>query len=141
MRIVESIISASTFTIPLQNSVYQNLNQNCNTLHSEHLIYESCMEGGVNMQSNLKLTRFKPIKTVGPDMFGLRLDMSGLGWICSVLGQICLVKLDHALRKSRSGSKMMSLSSDMLTACKLNTIELREIKVTTRSNLNTRNHT
>jgi hypothetical protein len=53
--------------------------------------------GGVNMQSNLKLTRSIPVKTVGPDMSGLRLDMSGLGWICSVLGQICLVKLDHAL--------------------------------------------
>jgi hypothetical protein len=34
----------------------------------------------------------------------------------------------------------MNLSLDKLTACKLNTIELREIKGITRSNLNTRNH-
>jgi hypothetical protein len=42
------------------------------------------------------------------------------------------------------GAKMMSLGHDKhdkVTACKLNTIELREFKRTTRSNLNTRNHT
>jgi hypothetical protein len=60
--------------------------------------------------------------------------MSGLGWICPV-------KLDHTPRKSRSRAKMMSLSPNKLTTCKLNTIELREIKGTTISNLNTRNHT
>jgi hypothetical protein len=36
---------------------------------------------------------------------------------------------------------MMTLGSDKLTACKLNTIEHREIKGTTRSTLITRNHT
>jgi hypothetical protein len=36
---------------------------------------------------------------------------------------------------------MKNLDPDKLTAYKLNTIELREIKGTTRSNLNTRNHT
>jgi hypothetical protein len=61
--------------------------------------------------------------------------MSGLG------GRICLVKLNLTLWKSRSGAKMINLGPDKLTACKLNTIELREIKGTTRSNLNTRNHT
>jgi hypothetical protein len=35
----------------------------------------------------------------------------------------------------------MNLGPDKLTTRKLNTIELREIKGTTRSNLNTRNHT
>jgi hypothetical protein len=36
---------------------------------------------------------------------------------------------------------MVNLGPDRLTACKLTTLELREIKGTTRSNLNTRNHT
>jgi hypothetical protein len=49
--------------------------------------------------------------------------------------------LKHALWKSRSGAKMINLGLNKLTAAKLNTIELREIKGTTRSNLNTRNHT
>jgi hypothetical protein len=53
----------------------------------------------MNRQSNLKLTRFKPFKTVGPDMSGLGSDMSGLGRICPVLSRICLVKLDHVMRK------------------------------------------
>jgi hypothetical protein len=35
----------------------------------------------------------------------------------------------------------MNLGPDKLTTHKLNTIELREINGTTRSNLNTRNHT
>jgi hypothetical protein len=35
----------------------------------------------------------------------------------------------------------MNLGLDKLTAHRLNTIELREIKGTTRNNLNTRNHT
>jgi hypothetical protein len=35
----------------------------------------------------------------------------------------------------------MNLGPDKLTDCKLNTIELREIKGTSRSNLITRNHT
>jgi hypothetical protein len=94
----------------------------------------------VNRQSNIKLTRFKSIKTVGPDMSGLGSEMFGLGRICLVLGRICPVKLNHALQKSRPGAKMMGLDPDKLTACKLNTIELREFKGTTRSNLNTRNH-
>jgi hypothetical protein len=74
-------------------------------------------------------------------MSGLRSDMSELGRICPILGQVCLVKLDHALQKSRSGAKMMNLSPNKLTTCNLNTIELREIKGTTRSNLNTKNPT
>jgi hypothetical protein len=41
---------------------------------------ESCPEGGgVNEQSNMKLTRFKPNKTVGSYMSGLKLDMSDFG--------------------------------------------------------------
>jgi hypothetical protein len=36
---------------------------------------------------------------------------------------------------------MMNLGPDKLTACKLNTIELREIRRTTGSNLITKNHT
>jgi hypothetical protein len=74
-------------------------------------------------------------------MSGLRSDMSGLSRICPILGQLCLVKLDHALQKSRSGAKIMNLSPNKLMTCNLNTIELREIKGTTRSNLNTRNPT
>jgi hypothetical protein len=74
-------------------------------------------------------------------MSDFKSDMSGLGQICPVWSRICPIKLDHELRKSRSGAKMMSLAPDKFTACKLNTIELREIKGTTRSNLNTRNHT
>jgi hypothetical protein len=35
----------------------------------------------------------------------------------------------------------MNLGPVMLMSCKLNTKELREIKGTTRDNLNTRNHT
>jgi hypothetical protein len=34
---------------------------------------------------------------------------------------------------------MMNLNPDQLTTCKLNTIELREIKGKTRNNLNSRN--
>jgi hypothetical protein len=45
------------------------------------------------------------------------------------------------VRKSRSGDKMMNLGPDKLMACKLNTIELREIKGTSRSNINSRNQT
>jgi hypothetical protein len=36
---------------------------------------------------------------------------------------------------------MMNLGPDKLTACKINTIELREIKGTTRSKINSRNQT
>jgi hypothetical protein len=36
---------------------------------------------------------------------------------------------------------MMNLSPDKLTSCKLNTIELREIKGATISNLSSRNQT
>jgi hypothetical protein len=45
------------------------------------------------------------------------------------------------LWKSRLGAKTMNIGPDKLTTYKLNTIELREIKGTTRSNLITRNHT
>jgi hypothetical protein len=43
--------------------------------------------------------------------------------------------------KIRSGVKTMNLDPDKLTACMLNTIELRKIRRTTRSNLMTMNHT
>jgi hypothetical protein len=36
---------------------------------------------------------------------------------------------------------MMNLGPNKLTACKLDTIELREIEGTTRSNLNSKNQT
>jgi hypothetical protein len=74
-------------------------------------------------------------------MFGLRSDMSGLGWIFTVWGRICLVKLDLVQRKSRPGAKTMNLGPDKLTTCKLSTKKLRENKGTPRNNLNTRNHT
>jgi hypothetical protein len=54
-------------------------------------------------------------------------------------GQICPVKQEHMLRKNKSGAKTMNLGPEKLTACKLNTIELREIKGTTRNNINSRN--
>jgi hypothetical protein len=60
-------------------------------------------------------------------MSSLRLDMSGQTGSRTVEKEI--------------GSKMMNLGPDKLMTCMLNTIELREIKGTTRSNLNTRNHT
>jgi hypothetical protein len=59
----------------------------------------------------------------------------------SGLCRICLVKLDLAQQKSRLGAKMINLGPDKLMPCKLNTIELIEIRRTTRSNLITRNHT
>jgi hypothetical protein len=67
-------------------------------------------------------------------MSDLMLDMSRLS-------QICPIKLDLTLRKSRSGAKMMNLDLNKLTTCKLNTKKLRENKGPTRSNLNTRNYT
>jgi hypothetical protein len=88
----------------------------------------------VNRQSNLKHTKFKPIKIIGPDMSGLRLDIYGLH-------RICPIKQEHTLRKSRSGGKTMNLDPDKFTTSNLNTIELRKIKGTTRSKLNYRNKT
>jgi hypothetical protein len=67
-------------------------------------------------------------------MSGLRSDTSGLV-------QICLVKLDLTHWKSRSGAKTMNLGPDKLMTCKISTKKLIENKGTTRSNLNTRNHT
>jgi hypothetical protein len=58
----------------------------------------------------------------------------------SSLGLDISVKLDLALRKSRSEAKIVNLGPDKIMACKLNTTELRAIKGTTRSNLNIRNH-
>jgi hypothetical protein len=60
-------------------------------------------------------------------MSGFRSDMSGLCRICLSWGQICPVKPEHAQQKSRSGAKTMNLGPDKLTACKLTTLELREI--------------
>jgi hypothetical protein len=69
-------------------------------------------------------------------MSDLRSDMSRLHRIC---GRICPIKQKHMLRKSRSRDKTMNLSHDKLIACKLNTMELREIKETNRSNINSKN--
>jgi hypothetical protein len=66
------------------------------------------------------------------------LGLNGYVWFG---GWVCLVKLDLTLQKSRPRAKIMHLGPDKNTAHKLNTIELREIKGTTRSNINTRNHT
>jgi hypothetical protein len=74
-------------------------------------------------------------------MSGLRSDMFRLCRICLAWGRICSVKQEHALWKSISGAKKMNLGLDKLTTYKLTTLELREIKGTTRSNINTRNHT
>jgi hypothetical protein len=74
-------------------------------------------------------------------MSSLRPEMSRLGRICFVWGWIYLVKLDLEQQKSRSGAKTMSLGPDKLTTCKLSIKKLSENKETTRSNLNTRNHT
>jgi hypothetical protein len=68
-------------------------------------------------------------------MFGLRLDMSELCQICLAWGRICRVKQEHALWKSRSGAKTMNLGPDKLIACKLNIIDLREIKEIIREQL------
>jgi hypothetical protein len=77
-------------------------------------------------------------------MSDLRSDMSGISQICLPWGPDMSRKTESHAAESRLGAKMMSLGHDKhdkVTACKLNTIELREFKRTTRSNLNTRNHT
>jgi hypothetical protein len=56
-------------------------------------------------------------------------------------GRICPIKLDLALQKSRSGAKTINLGPDKLMTCKLNIIELIEIRRIIRRNLITRNHT
>jgi hypothetical protein len=67
--------------------------------------------------------------------------MSDLGTDMSGLGRICPVIINFEERKSRSGDKMMQLCPDKLTIRKLDNIELRELTVTIRSNLNSRNQT
>jgi hypothetical protein len=74
-------------------------------------------------------------------MFGLRADMFSLYRICLVGSRICSVKLDLALRKSRSGANTMNVGPDKLTTSKQDTIEHIEKRGTTRNKLNTRNHT
>jgi hypothetical protein len=74
-------------------------------------------------------------------MSGLRADMSSLYRICLVGSRICPFKLDLALWKSRSGDKTMNLRPDKLTTSKEDTIENIKIRGTTRSNINTKNHT
>jgi hypothetical protein len=66
---------------------------------------------------------------MGPDMSGLRSDMSGLG-------QICSITRNFVQWKSGSGAKTMRLCPDKLTISKLENMALREITGTTRSNLN-----
>jgi hypothetical protein len=66
---------------------------------------------------------------------------SGYAGNVRLRGRIYPGNLDLILRKSRLRGKTMNLGPDKLTACKLNTIELRQVKGTTRSNLIIRNHT
>jgi hypothetical protein len=56
--------------------------------------------------------------------------MFGLDRICPIGGWIGLVKVDLALRKNRSGAKLMNLGPDELTTSKQDTIEHIEIKGT-----------
>jgi hypothetical protein len=88
----------------------------------------------VNRQSNLKLNLFKQVKSGGPDISGLRANMSSRHWICPV-------NQDYEQRKSRSGTKTMNLQLDKLTTSKHDTIEHKEINRATRCNLFTRNDT
>jgi hypothetical protein len=74
-------------------------------------------------------------------MSGLRLDMFGISRICPAWGPDMSEKTGSHIAESRSGAKTMNLILDKLTTCKLNTIELREIRRTTRCNLIARNHT
>jgi hypothetical protein len=71
-------------------------------------------------------------------MSGLRLDMSGLGWICPARGRICSVNRNFVQQKSRSRAKMTSLGPEELTISRLDNMEPREIMRTTKSNLNSR---
>jgi hypothetical protein len=64
-------------------------------------------------------------------MSGLRSDMSGVG-------RICPVTRNFVQRKSRPGAKMMRLGSDEVTISRLDSMELKEITRTIRSNLNYR---
>jgi hypothetical protein len=74
-------------------------------------------------------------------MSGFRVDMSGINWICLAQARICPIRQAYALRKSRSEAKTINLGPDKLTTCKQYTIEHIEIRGTTSSNQNTRNHT
>jgi hypothetical protein len=73
-------------------------------------------------------------------MSGLKSDMSGPGQIYLALGPDMFEKTGSHNAESRSGAKIINLSPDKLMTCKLNTIELREIRRTTRHNLIARNH-
>jgi hypothetical protein len=74
-------------------------------------------------------------------MSSLRSDMSKLGPIYPSWGPNISEKTGSHAAKSRSRAKMMNLGPDKLTTCKLNTIEFREIRRTTRRNRMARNHT
>jgi phage tail tube protein FII len=74
-------------------------------------------------------------------MSDLRSDMSGISRICLPWGPDMSRKTESHAAESRLGAKTMSLGLDKLTTCKLNTIELREIRRTTRHNLIARNPT
>jgi hypothetical protein len=74
-------------------------------------------------------------------MSGLRLDMARLGRMCLVWGPDMSDQTRSRALEKYIGSQDMNLHPNKLTTCKLNTTELREIKGTTRSNLNTKNHT
>jgi hypothetical protein len=74
-------------------------------------------------------------------MSDLRLDMSGISWICPDWGPNMAEKTRSHVVESRSGAKMINLGLNKLTTCKLNTIELREKRRITRRNLIARNHT
>jgi hypothetical protein len=83
----------------------------------------------------------KPVKIGGPDVTNPLSDILDLAGYVRFGGWICPIKVDLALRKNKSVAKTMNLRPDKLMACKLNTIELREIMGITRSNPNTSNHT
>jgi hypothetical protein len=61
--------------------------------------------------------------------------------MCPAWGPNMYGKTESCAAESRSGAKTMNLGPDKLMTCKLNTIELREIRRSTRSNLIARNHT
>jgi hypothetical protein len=74
-------------------------------------------------------------------MSDLMSDMSEIRRIYLAWGPNMSEKTGSHAAESRSGAKTMNLGSDKLTTCKLNTIELREIRRTTICNLIARFHT
>jgi hypothetical protein len=73
-------------------------------------------------------------------MSDIRSDMSEISRISPAWGPDMFGKTRSHAAESRLGGKTMNLRPDKPTTCKLITIELREIKRTTRCNLIARNH-